>query len=57
MAAGYDISLAGSSSASAGITAPFNVTTGGGKTQSLIWIVLGVVAVIGLVFWFKKGGG
>ncbi len=50
-----DLNLAASQSSAAdsGHTGAFTVNTGGGKTSQTVWIVLGAVAVIGLVVWAK----
>lgn len=52
-----DLNFAGSSSASAANTAPFTFSGGGGKTNWIPWLVLGVVALGGLftVAWWLKG--
>lgn len=53
---GFDLNFAGSSSASAANTAPFNFYGGGGRTNWIPWIVAGVVALgaVGvLAFWLK----
>ena len=63
MAGGYDIgaSFSGSSSATAGVSAPFTITTGGAsKTQSsnlAAVLILGGVVLAGIAlvwFLFKK---
>ncbi len=56
MAAGFDISASASSGATAdsGKFGPINITTGGGKQSVTLYIVLGVVALVGLVVWLKR---
>lgn len=49
---GLSASLANSSGVSA--ATPFNVTSGGSKQTTLIIVALAVVALVGLVLWFKK---
>lgn len=52
---GLDLNLAASSSASSGVTGPFNFSGGSGKAQMTMWIVVGIVAVFALLILFKKG--
>ncbi len=65
MPGGYDIgaSLAGSSSATASISAPFNVTggggsSGGGQTKAGSYLpyalIGGLLLAVALLFFFKK---
>jgi hypothetical protein len=47
------VSASSSSAAESGETGAFSVT-GGGKSNVMLWVVLGLVAIAALFFW--KGG-
>lgn len=49
-----DISASSSAAAQSGQTGSFIVNSGGGKQSITLYIVAGLVAVVGLVIWWKK---
>lgn len=54
MALGFDIGFSGSSSSGASISSPKTFNVGSGRTSPVVWIVVGAIALIALVIWFKK---
>lgn len=53
----FKLNFAGSSSASAANTAPFNFSSGNAKAAWLPWVVGGVVLLFVAALWFRSKKG
>lgn len=53
----FKLNFAGSSSATAATTAPFNFTSGSGKQNVVMWVVIGAVGLFGLALWLRSKKG
>jgi hypothetical protein len=51
---GFDIGFSGSASSGASIGSPKSFNLGSGRTSPVVWLVIGAVALLGLVIWLKK---
>lgn len=54
MGVGYDISASASNSSAANPIAKFGNVIGGGSIPMVAWIVAGVVALFGLVYFLRR---
>lgn len=52
--AGYDIGLSSSDALSLSQNNPTSINVSGGLSP-VVWLVIGAIAILGLVIWLKKG--
>ncbi len=54
MTGGYDIGLSIATSSGASNSGPVNISNNGGnKASPIMWVVIGAIALLGMVVWLK----